>query len=156
MLSITGDGKTIELVQAHGDARSWTVCDRRRYRFSDTPIFAAISSSDGEASRPCSRGAMAVSRSREESRDGAGQRIEAAEIIEHVATDSVACERLEFDVSVAIIPIGGFDQSGDACRFKIFQKDAGRAAPVKLPCEHSDLRPMIGDGLFAFAGRKSG
>ena len=91
-----------------------------------------------------------------ESPDGPGQRIEAAEIIEHRATDSVACERLEFDVSAAIIPIGGFDQAGDACRYKIVEKDAGRAAPVKLPGEHSDLRQMIEDGLFAFAGRKSG
>jgi len=87
----------------------------------------------------------------DESPHGTWQRIEAAEIVEHSAPDSMVGKRLEFEVSAAIIPIGGFDQTCDACGFKVFKKNAWWATPVNPPGEQFDLRQMIKDGLFAFA-----
>ena len=51
----------------------------------------------------------------DESPHGTWQRIEAAEIVEHGAADSMVGQRLEFDVSATIIPVGRFDQTCDAC-----------------------------------------
>lgn len=80
--------------------------------------------------------------------DGAGKRVELAEIVEHCAADAVFGEGLQFAVAGGIEAVHGADEADGAGGDQVVEFDL-RAAPMEFAGEQFHLGKMIEDKLIA-------